>query len=81
MDGLKDHSKRLHNIKNVKVIKELEKIILELRLNIYSVQKRTRFRLKRKDKISLGTKTIYHLLEVQSQCAVHQNKKKIQTMT
>ncbi len=34
IDGLKNQSKRPHNIKNVKVTnKELEKIILELRLN------------------------------------------------
>jgi hypothetical protein len=33
INGLKNQSKRPHNIKNVKVNKELEKIILELRLN------------------------------------------------
>jgi transposase len=33
IDGLKNQLKRPHNIKNVKVSKELEKIIFELRLN------------------------------------------------
>jgi transposase len=56
IDGLKNQSKRLHNIKNVKVSKELEKIILELRLNNRFGPMRIRFRLKRKYEISLGTK-------------------------
>lgn len=64
MDGLKNQSKRPHNIKNVKVTnKELEKIILELRLNNRFGPMRIRFRLKRKYGISLGTKTIYNLLK------------------
>ena len=33
IDGLKNQSRIPHHIKNVKVTKELEKIILELRLN------------------------------------------------
>ena len=32
IDGIKNQSKRPHNIKNVKVTKELEKIILKKRL-------------------------------------------------
>ncbi len=56
IDGLKNQSKRPHNIKNVKVTKELEKIILELRLNNRFDPMRIRFRLKRKYEISLGTK-------------------------
>ncbi len=63
IDGLKNQSKRPHNIKNVKVTKELEKIILELRLNNRFGPMRIRFRLKRKYGISLGTKTIYNLLK------------------
>jgi len=63
IDGLKNQSKRPHNIKNVKVTKELEKIILELRLNNRFGPMRIRFRLKRKYEISLGTKTIYNLLK------------------
>ena len=63
IDGLKNQSKRPHNIKNVKVTKELEKIILELRLNDMFGPLRIRFRLKRKYGISLGTKTIYNLLK------------------
>ncbi len=63
IDGLKDQSKRPHNIKNVKVTKELEKIILEMRLNNRFGPMRIRFRLKRKYETSLGTKTIYNLLK------------------
>jgi transposase InsO family protein len=63
LQGLKDQSKRPHTIKNVKVTKELEKIILELRLNNRFGPKRIRFRLKRKYGIGLGTKTIYNLLK------------------
>ena len=33
IDGLKNQSKRPHNIKNIKVTKELEKIILKMRLD------------------------------------------------
>ena len=33
VDGLKNQSRKPHNIKNVKVTEELEKLILELRLN------------------------------------------------
>src|ERR1051325_5154557 len=57
IDGLKNQSKKPHNIKNVKVTKELEKIILELRLNNrFGPPMRIRFRLKRKYGIRLGTK-------------------------
>ena len=64
LDGLKNQSKRPHNIENVKITKELEKIILELlRLNNKFGPMRIRFRLKRKYGISLGTKTIYNLLK------------------
>ena len=63
IDGLKNQSKRPQNIKNVKVTKELEKIILELRLNNRFGPMRIRFRLKRKYGVSLGTKTIYNLLK------------------
>ena len=48
IDGLKNQSKRPHNIKNVKVTKELEKIILELRLNNKFGPIRRRFRFKEK---------------------------------
>jgi transposase InsO family protein len=62
IDGLKNHSRRPHNIKNVKVTEELEKLVLELRLNNRFGPMRIRFRLKRKYGVSLGTKTIYNLL-------------------
>ena len=62
IDGLKNQSKRPHNIKNVKVTKELEKIILELRLNNRFGPMRIRFRLKRKYGVS-WKKTIYNLLK------------------
>ena len=63
IDGLKNQSKRPHNIKNVKLTKEMEKIILELRLNNRFGPMRIRFRLKRKYGVNLGTKTIYNLLK------------------
>ena len=64
IDGLKDQSRKPHNVKNVKVTEELEKIILELRLNNRFGPMRIRFRLKRKYGVSLGTKTIYNLLKI-----------------
>jgi transposase InsO family protein len=63
IDGLKNQSRIPHHIKNVKITKELEKVILELRLNHRFGPMRIRFRLKRKYEISLGTKTIYNLLK------------------
>src|SRR6185437_14151814 len=63
IDGLKNQSRISHHIKNVKITKELEKIILELRLNHRFGSMRIRFRLKRKYGVSLGTKTIYNLLK------------------
>jgi transposase InsO family protein len=64
IDGLKDQSRKPHNIKNVKVTEELEKIVLELRLNNRFGPMRIRFRLKRKYGVSLGTKTIYNILKI-----------------
>lgn len=63
VDGLKNQSRKPHNIKNVKITEELEKLVLELRLNNRFGPMRTRFRLKRKYGVSLGTKTIYNLLK------------------
>jgi transposase InsO family protein len=64
IDGLKDQSRKPHNIKKVKVTEELEKLVLELRLNNRFGPMRIRFRLKRKYGVSLGTKTIYNFLKV-----------------
>jgi len=63
VDGLKNQSRKPHSIKNVKVTEELEKLVLELRLNNRFGPMRIRFRLKRKYGVSLGTKTIYNLLK------------------
>lgn len=63
VDGLKNQSRKPHNIKNVKVTEELEKLVLELRLNNRFGPMRIRFRLKRKYGVSLGTKIIYNLLK------------------
>src|SRR6266487_6325975 len=63
LDGLKNQSRKPHNIKYVKVTGELEKIILELRLNSRFGPRRIKFRLKRKYGVSLGTKIIYNLLK------------------
>jgi transposase len=68
IDGLKDQSRKPHNIKNVKVTEKLEKLVLELRLNNRFGPMRIRFRLKRKYGVSLGTKTIYNILKILSCC-------------
>lgn len=47
MIGLKDQSRKPHTITKVKVIEELEKIILKLRLNSKFGPRRIRFRLKK----------------------------------
>ena len=81
VDGLKNQSRKPHNIKNVKVTEELEKLVLELRLNNRFGPMRIRFRLKRKYGVSLGTKTIYNLLKRHKlKCTGCQTKKKIQTL-
>ena len=64
IDGLKDQSRKPHNVKNVKVTEGLEKLVLELRLNNRFGPMRIRFRLKRKYGVSLGTKTIYNILKI-----------------
>ncbi len=81
IDGLKNQSKRPHNIKNVKVTTEEleEKIILELRLNnMFGPMMRIRFRLKkRKYGVSLDTKTIYNLLKrdtISTYCLLNRNE-------
>lgn len=63
LDGLRNQSTRPHNVKNIKVTNELEKIILKLRLYDRFGPMRIRFRLKRKHGISLGTKAIYRILK------------------
>jgi transposase InsO family protein len=63
LDGLKNQSRKPHNIKNLKVTEELEKLVLELRLNNRFGPMRIRFRSKRKYGVSLGRKTIYNLLK------------------
>jgi transposase len=63
VDGLKNQSRKPHNIKYVKVTEELEKLILELRLNSRLGPMRIKYRLKRKYEVSLSTKTIYKFLK------------------
>ncbi|MDN5847772.1 MAG: IS481 family transposase [Candidatus Nitrosocosmicus sp.] len=63
LEGLKDHSRKPHNIKNVKVTSEIELIILELRLYDRFGPMRIRFRLKRKYGVILSAKTIYRTLK------------------
>ncbi|MGC2682064.1 MAG: helix-turn-helix domain-containing protein, partial [Candidatus Nitrosopolaris sp.] len=63
IDGLKNQSRKPHNIKNLKATEALEKLVLELRLNNRFGPMKIRFRLKRKYGVSLGTKTIYNLLK------------------
>ena len=56
VDGLKNQSRKPHNIKNLKITEELEKLVLELRLNNRFGPMKIRFRLKRKYGVSLGSK-------------------------
>ena len=60
---IKKPIKKSHTIKNVKVTEELEKIVLEMRLNNRFGPMRIRFRLKRKYGVRLGTKSIYNILK------------------
>ena len=81
IDGLKNQSRKPHNIKSLKVTEELEKLVLELRLNNRFGPMRIRFRLKRKYGVSLGTKNHLQSSEkTQAQCTGCQTKKKIQTL-
>jgi transposase len=63
LDGLKDLSRRPYHIRCAKATADIEKLILELRLNHRFGPRRIAFRLKRKYGISLGTKTIYYILK------------------
>lgn len=63
IDGLKSQSRRPHRIKQKKVTEELEKLILELRLNYRFGPMRIKYRLKGKYEVSLSTKTIYKFLK------------------
>ena len=63
LDGLKNQSRRPHRIKQKKVTEELEKLILELRLNYRFGPMRIKYRFKRKYEVSLSTKTIYKFLK------------------
>ena len=63
IDRLKNQSRRTHRIKQKKVTEELKKLILELRLNYRFGLMRVKYRLKRKYKVSLSTKTIYKFLK------------------
>ena len=81
IDGLKNQSRKPHNIKNVKVTEELEKIVLELRLNNRFGPMRIRFRLKRKYGVNLRHKNhLQYSKDSQFQCTVCLIKKKIQTL-
>jgi len=62
MEGLKDLSRKPHNITSSKVTEELEETILDLRLNKRFGANRIRFRLKRLE-ISLSSRTIYKVLK------------------
>jgi transposase InsO family protein len=61
MEGLKDLSRKPHNITS-KVTEEFEEAILDLRLNKRFGANRIRFRLKRLE-ISLSSRTIYKILK------------------
>ena len=81
IDGLKNQSRKPHNIKNLKVTEELEKLVLELRLNNRFGPMRIRFRLKRKYGVSSGHKNHLQSSEkTQAQCTGCQTNKKIETL-
>jgi transposase len=63
IDGLQDRSRKPHNIQPVKVTKEIEQEILDLRITKRFGCNRIRFRLNRLKEISLSTKTIYNVLK------------------
>jgi transposase len=63
IDGLKDRSRKPHNIQPVKVTKEIEQQILNLRITKRFGCNRIRFRLKRLKEISFSTRTIYKILK------------------
>ena len=81
IDGLKNQSRKPHNIKNLKVTEELEKLVLELRLNNRFGPMKIRFKLKRKYGVKLRQKNhLQSFEETQAQCTFCQAKKKIQTL-
>jgi transposase InsO family protein len=63
LGGLKDLSRRPHHIKYVKVTADVEKLILELRLNHRFGPRRIGFRLRKKYGVVLAAKTIYYILK------------------
>ena len=63
IEGLKDRSRKPHNIQPGKVTKDLEREILDLRIKKRFGCNRIRFKLKRLKEISLSTKTIYKILK------------------
>ena len=63
IEGLKDRSRKPHNIQPGKVTKDLEREIPDLRITKRFGCNRIRFRLKRLKEISLSTKTIYKILK------------------
>jgi len=63
IDGLKDKSRKPHNIQPGKVPKEVEQEIINLRTTKRFGCNRIRFRLKRLKELSLSTRTIYKILK------------------
>ncbi len=79
IDGLKNQSRKPHNIKNLKVTEELEKLVLELRLN-NRFGNENKVQIKEKVRSRLAQKPFRSSKETQAQCPVCQTKKKIQTL-
>jgi len=63
IDGLKDKSRKPHNIQSGKVPKEVEQEIINLRTTKRFGCNRIGFRLKRLKELSLSTRTIYKILK------------------
>jgi transposase len=63
IDGLRDKSRKPHNIQPGKVTNEIEQEILDLRVTKRFGCNRIRFRLRRLNDISFSTRTIYKILK------------------
>ncbi len=63
IEGLKDRSRKPHNIQPVKVTNDIEQQILDLRITKRFGCNRIRFRFKRLKEISLSTRTTINVIK------------------
>ncbi len=79
IDGLKDMSKRPHNVRGCKVTPDIEQTILQLRLEYKFGTGRIKFRLKRMG-MSISSRTIYKVLKRHKQTVLQVKEEKVQTI-